>query len=351
MQDVSFSAANLSDDAPLVTVGTGHFIFVPGDNSDDKEDPDSVEEEEDSESLSSTGTLSNYLDNFALAEAQFKPLLNLETDPSISITADSDNGSNGSSDGGPLEQEDDVSTIPVHNYIEQIDTTLLLDLLSTDKELPSRHQQQVNKLHPAEEELLIIMRKNHMSINLFQKLMAWAKRASISKYDFNSPTSYKTILDRMKKKYMLTAGSPPLRSMVIVGGPFPPMHVYRFSVLHHIKRLLQNPLYLESASWKFEEEKCPLMGERVFSGLHTSDWWKNADQSLARDLAELQSSDSKPPGLHFVCPLILFDDSTLCDNIGRLMAQPVLLTIGNISDALRRQVDAWFILGIGTTIS
>jgi hypothetical protein len=47
MQDVSFSAANLSDDAPLVTVGTGHFIFVPGDNNDDEEDPDSVEEEED----------------------------------------------------------------------------------------------------------------------------------------------------------------------------------------------------------------------------------------------------------------------------------------------------------------
>jgi hypothetical protein len=86
-----------------------------------------------------------------------------------------------------------------------------------------------------------------MPIKLFKKLRACAKRASLSKYNFNSPT-YKTVLDRMKKKYMLTAGSPPLRSMVIVGGPFPPMHVYRFSVLHHIMRLLQNPLYLESSS-------------------------------------------------------------------------------------------------------
>jgi hypothetical protein len=140
------------------------------------------------------------------------------------------------------------------------------------------------------------------------------------------------VLDRMKKKYLLTAGSPPLCSMVIVGGPFPPMHVYRFSVLHYIKRRLQSPLYLESASWKFKEEKCPLTGEQVFSGLHTSDWWKNANQSLAQDLVEQQSTDSKPPGLHFVCPLILFDDSILCDNIGRLKAQPVLLTVGNISD-------------------
>jgi hypothetical protein len=83
--------------------------------------------------------MSNYLDNFALAESQFEePLQTLENNPSMSITADSShNGSNGSSDGGPLEQEDDMPTIPVHNYIEQIDTTLLLDLLSTDKQLPS----------------------------------------------------------------------------------------------------------------------------------------------------------------------------------------------------------------------
>jgi hypothetical protein len=51
------------------------------------------------------------------------------------------------------------------------------------------------------------MQKNLMPIKFFKKLMAWAKRASASKYD---------ILDRMKKKYLLTAGSPPLRSMVIV---------------------------------------------------------------------------------------------------------------------------------------
>jgi hypothetical protein len=46
---------------------------------------------------------------------------------------------------------------------------------------------------------------------------------------------------------------------------------------------------------------------------------------------------AKPPGLHFILPIILFDDSTLCDNIGRLLAQPILCTIGTICDDLRRQ--------------
>jgi hypothetical protein len=86
MPDVSFAAAaNLSDDAPLVTIGTGHFIFVPGDNSDEEDDTDSVQEEEGSgASLFSAGSMCNYLDNFALAESQFKePLQNPENDPSF----------------------------------------------------------------------------------------------------------------------------------------------------------------------------------------------------------------------------------------------------------------------------
>jgi len=51
-----------------------------------------------------------------------------------------------------------------------------------------------------------------------------------------------------------------------------------------------------------------------------------------------------PSTLHYICPIILFDDSTLCDNIGRLMAQPILCTIGNLSDKLRHQVKSWFVL-------
>ncbi len=56
--------------------------------------------------------------------------------------------------------------------------------------------------------------------------------------------------------------------------------------------------------------------------------------------------DKPPPGCHVICPIALFDDSTLCDNIGRLLAQPALRTVGNTSDALRRNALSWPILGM-----
>jgi hypothetical protein len=130
---------SLSNDALLVTSGIGHFIFVPSEDSDeedsDEEGSDSVQEVEASESLSSAGSLSHYVNNFALAEAQFESLLrNLNDEPSMSNTTDSHNGSNSSSDHG-LEQEDDGSIITANNYLEQIDMTLLLEL--SKDQLPS----------------------------------------------------------------------------------------------------------------------------------------------------------------------------------------------------------------------
>ena len=56
--------------------------------------------------------------------------------------------------------------------------------------------------------------------------------------------------------------------------------------------------------------------------------------------------NNKPKGSHYVCPNIGFDDSTLCDNIGQLMVQPFLATVGNLSDESRHLVDSWFILGM-----
>ena len=47
-----------------------------------------------------------------------------------------------------------------------------------------------------------------------------------------------------------------------------------------------------------------------------------------------------------MCPIIGFDDSTLCDIIGRLMVQPFLATVGNLSNESHHLVDSLFILGM-----
>ena len=223
-----------------------------------------------------------------------------------------------------------------------ITNELLQSLL--DQELPANHRTQVEKLHPVEEDLMILMKKNRLPIHLYQDFLSWGARASSSEYDFKDSPIYKTTLVRMKKKYSLEAGSPPVRGTVNVEGPFPPMHVYRFSLLHEVKRLLQDPDNLKGAMWKYQETRDATTGERVYGKLNSGDWWKNAQASLDKDLRDL--GRDKPKGSHYICPIIGFDDATLCDNIGRLMAQPFLATIGNLNDELRRRVDSWFILGM-----
>jgi hypothetical protein len=100
------------------------------------------------------------------------------------------------------DSDEDVANMPSEGH-DEVMNYLLEDSFCMHEVLPARYQEQIKKLHPVKEELLIIMRKNHMSIKLFKKLMAWAKRARTSKYDFNYPT-YHTVLDRMKKKYFFS---------------------------------------------------------------------------------------------------------------------------------------------------
>ena len=76
--------------------------------------------------------------------------------------------------------------------------------------------------------------------------------------------------------------------------------------------------------------------------LISSNWWKNADAALKEDLNKL--GNNIPKGSHYMFPIIGFDDSTLCNNIGWLMAQPFLATAGNLSDESQCLLDSWFIL-------
>ena len=211
LPSVASVSSSLSDDGEL------HVSTTVIDDCQ-LQDSESVQEEHDASSLASSVSSYDYRDNCTSLEAQFESLL-------YDDEYDSDSNELQSANSAFSDPED--SPNQPSNLVEEHDRIKLLldDFIFEHDVLPSRYQQQIKKLHPVEEELLIIMRKNHMSIKLFKKLMAWAKRARTSKYDFNFPT-YQTVLDRMKKKYFLEAGSPPLRSTVIIGDPFPPMHVY-----------------------------------------------------------------------------------------------------------------------------
>jgi hypothetical protein len=119
----------------------------------------------------------------------------------------------------------------------------------------------------------------------------------------------------MRKKYLLEAGTSPLWSSVEVeGGSFPPMHVYHFSILHQVKRLLQTKELLEGAMWMFMP-KCHLnSNEWLYDTLNSGQWWEFAEHEMHHDLDLLDAL--KPPGL------------LLCFQSFFLMTPPFVTTLG-----------------------
>ena len=80
-----------------------------------------------------------------------------------------------------------------------------------------------------------------------------------------------------------------------------------------------------------------------YSELNTGSWWKYTEQSLHR---RLQRFRVPHPNKHLLCPVILFIDKTHCDRNGRLNAEPILCSIGNIQVDKRKKPSSWFFLGL-----
>ena len=191
-----------------------------------------------------------------------------------------------------------------------------------------------SKIHPAEEELMILIRTNNLSPEFYEKISSWAKKYSDEGYKFKG-RHYKTTMKHLMKMYGKEAGGETLHSTFVIEN-FPPIHVYRNQFLDHARRLFADAKLMEGALMKHNGER------KVYSELNTGSWWKGCEESIAERIEP--GCKTLPPN-HYIAPVILFDDSTLLDNIGRLTAHPVLVSLGNICGKNRRSHTAWFLLG------
>ena len=192
----------------------------------------------------------------------------------------------------------------------------------------------VVSIHSAEEELMILIRTNNLSPELFEKISSWAKEHSDKGYNFNL-RHYKTIMKHLKIKYGKEAGGEPVQSSFTIEN-FPPTHIYRNQFIEHARRIFSDSKLMDGALMKYEDN------DLIYSELNTATWWKNCEIFIAERMEP--GCKSLPPN-HYIAPVILFDDSTLLDNIGRLTAHPVLCSFGNICGKKRRSHTAWFLLG------
>ena len=126
------------------------------------------------------------------------------------------------SESGQSSDEPELDDNSPDEFVEQNNVNKIIQSL-IDNELPIHHRTQVQKLHPVEEDLMIVMKKHNLPIHLYKDLLALAERAAASEYDFLSSPIYQTTLDHMKKKYFLEAGPPPPLSKALLQlmVPFP----------------------------------------------------------------------------------------------------------------------------------
>ncbi|MGH7954519.1 MAG: hypothetical protein ACREOZ_01010 [Gloeomargaritales cyanobacterium] len=192
-----------------------------------------------------------------------------------------------------------------------------------------------SSLHQSEEDLLILIKNRELPPSLFKEIMNWAKEASDNKYAFQSPT-YKTCMSRMIAAYdEFSGGGPEELRMQIPGNNHHPIHVYRNSFLRHAERMLSDRCLMEDSIWSHDDES------GCYADINTGTMWRDAECHVAH-LMDRQHL----PEDHYICPILLFDDSTICDGIGRLTAQPLLFSLGNICTRIRRNSNAWTLLGI-----
>ena len=202
------------------------------------------------------------------------------------------------------------------------------------------------------------MKKNHLPNHLFETITKWHQRARKSEEMKGKPPTYKTVIQQMKRAYGREVGAPSKQTLDLPGG-LPPVQVYRNQFLPQALSMLRDPTLMKDPLWQFNAypmtcenddifpsaPRCPGYTHRRYGPLNSSEFWRRAEQSV-RDSVRALPQEQQFKGRNILVPVILFDDSTLCDNIGRLVSQPVLFTLGNLSDKTRRSPKSYSILGM-----
>ena len=123
------------------------------------------------------------------------------------------------SESGQSSDESELEDNSFDQFVEQNNVDKIIQSL-INNEIPIHHQTQVQKLHPVEEDLMILIKKHNLPIHLYKDFLALAEQATSSEYDFASSPIYQTTLDHMKKKYILEAGSPLSEALLQLMIPF-----------------------------------------------------------------------------------------------------------------------------------
>ena len=191
-------------------------------------------------------------------------------------------------------------------------------------------------IDPVEAKLLMLMTKFSIPLHAYPKFIKWGKECKESSgYNFDRPTSFGSTIKKLTSHKSMQHNKPRIVDVTVEGAPTCTVHAFPF--LMNIRKLLSNKDVMSKSVFNYD-------GRRSYYGeINSGKWWQMAEADLNNRLEYFNISSREH---HHVAPIILFIDATHCDRNGRLKAEPVLCSLGNISLQERKKPSAWFFLGL-----
>ena len=199
-----------------------------------------------------------------------------------------------------------------------------------------------SQLHLSIIELYALIKKHHIPPALFDDILEWYDNAqSLGFNKGKNGTSYEVTKNKLSSEFgSKTCGSPievNIDCSSLQG--IPNISLYKFDFKSIMNKMYTDPKLMDNSLWGYRPTT-DSNNNRVRSELNTADYWIEAEEHICR----LNGWDSFPEN-HYLSPIVGFDDATILDNVGRLDAQPFLISLGNINMKNRKQSNAWGVLG------
>ena len=308
-------------------------------------DSNNLSLDHDSRSTSSNDDINSTTDNNSSSNNN-----DSNSDLSFSVSSDTSNN-NDNNDSISVDENSD----PVNNHAfigrnENINSHgsnmkrfLMENQFSRDKVLERNEKL---KHYYVQIKLLKILSDDGISPKLFDTIMDWVKQFFTIKDSVNTPQkfrTYDTLMKHIKSTYMDLSGGPTESMSIITRDVRCVTHCCGF--LKNIYRILNSKHLMSDAQWEPPREinlhQHDNTSEKIYSEVTTGSWYKRTYDKMMS--SHQQNSNRLYPPL--LVALVLGQDGTLCDKIGRVSSEPVLVSVANIQYNKRKHHEAWFCLG------
>ena len=115
----------------------------------------------------------------------------------------------------------------------------------------------------------------------------------------------------------------------------------RYPFLSNIQWLLLHPELMKDPLLQYNHRST------TYSEMNTGEWWYRAESTIRAEVNLIQNDHDT----HLLVPLLFFIDKSHVSSNGKLKAEPVLCSIGNIPFEKRKTKQAWFNIGFIPTLS